>query len=111
MTPYISRRFMSSVRRRGIPAGHVEDRLADPKPTGPLGVELDLRGVSDGLLDGVVEFHGAFDFPGAGVSPLGLVSEEVIERLDVSLVDLEADVAFAHAEPLVSVGVNGGGTA
>ena len=111
MTPYLETRFMSSVRRRGIPAGHVEDRLADPKSTRPLGVKLDLRGVSDGLLDGVMQLHSALDFAAPGVSPLGAVGEEVIERLDVGLVDLEADVAFAHAEPLVSVGVNGGGTA
>jgi hypothetical protein len=111
MTPYIRPRFMSSLRRRGIPAGHVEDRLADPKPTGPLGVELDVRGVSDRLLDGVVEFHGALDFAAPGVSALGLVREEVIERLDVGLVDLEANVPFAHVEPLGLTRDNGGGSA
>jgi len=111
MTSYIRTRFMSSVRRRGITTGHIEDGLADPKPTGPLGVELNLRGVSDRLLDGVMQLHGALDFAASGVSALGAVGEELIERLDVGLVDLEANVAFPHVRPLGLTRVNGGGTA
>lgn len=111
MSRYLETRFMSSVRRRGITTGHIEDGLADPKPTGSLGVELDLRGVSDGLLDGVMQLHGALDFAAPGVSALGAVRKELIERLDVGLVDLEANVPFAHVRPLGLTRVNGGGSA
>jgi len=111
MTRYRRTRFMSSLRGRCVPAGHVEGGLADPKPTRPLAVELQVGGVPDGLLDGVVQLHSAVEFAGAGVPALGAVRKELIKRLDVGLVDLEADVAFAHVEPLGSAGINGGGSA